>query len=545
MLENELNEAEEGNFRLVLLLGEAGAGKSRLGRELLVRHPEVTGLVAQAYPLAASAAFGLWTEALDPFLQPLPDDEVVDLCGGLLDDLASLFHRVALVRGSVPDRDPPLPRLLQGLAGLLGNVLRRTPLVVLLDDVHLADASSWEAVRYFARHLDDARLLAIATARPAELTCHEVAAPVLFELEQDALLTRLEIGALARPPLRELTEAMIAQPAPRALVDWVCERSQGNPLFAIGLLRALIDEGGDLSAPHLRRLPEGLTERVVSELRRLDTAPKEMLELMAVVGRPISLGDLTALAGAPLEEVGPVLAELVGARVVIEDERAGELRYEVQHPLVRDVIYQATGGARRRLLHRQAARSLRQTGHLAEAALHFARSAERGDSEAVEVLLDAMRQAERREAYREALQLQAEAQTVRAPRRTVWTRGRRARAGRSALADILSCECREDEPRHNTCARRDHRRAAAARAGVRSAALVDRIRNSVIGDDAVLDGPFGPCRMVYADATASGRSCRSSRTSSATRCCRCTPTPTRRHRRRDDSPPRSARRPVA
>jgi DNA-binding CsgD family transcriptional regulator len=75
---------------------------------------------------------------------------------------------------------------------------------------------------------------------------------------------------------------------------------------------------------------------------------------------------------------------------------------------VRDVIYQATSATQRRLLHRHAARALLQTGHLAEAALHFARSAERGDSEAVEVLLDAMRQAERREAYREALQLQAE-----------------------------------------------------------------------------------------------------------------------------------------
>ena len=407
-MEGELSGAEEGNFRLVLLLGEAGVGKSRLGRELLLRHPETTGLVARAYPLAASAAFGLWTEALGPFLQPLPDDEVVDLCGGLLDDLASVFHRVALVRGSVPERDPPLPRVLQGLAGLLGKVLRRTPLVVLLDDVHLADASSWEAVRYFARHLDDARMLVIATARPAELARHEVAAPVLFELEQDSLLTRLEVGALPRRPLRELTEAVIERPAPGALVDWVCERSQGNPLFAIGLLRALMDEGGDLSAPHLHRLPESLTERVVSELRGLDSAPKEMLELMAVVGRPVSLGDLTALVGAPLEEVGPILAELVEARVVVEEERAGELGHEVQHPLVRDVIYQATGGARRRLLHRQAARSLLQTGHLAEAALHFARSAERGDSEAVEALLDAMRQAERREAYREALQLQAE-----------------------------------------------------------------------------------------------------------------------------------------
>jgi hypothetical protein len=64
----------------VLLQGEAGTGKSRLGRELLRRHREVTGLFAQGYPLAASAAFGLWTEAVDPFLQSLPDGEVVELC---------------------------------------------------------------------------------------------------------------------------------------------------------------------------------------------------------------------------------------------------------------------------------------------------------------------------------------------------------------------------------------------------------------------------------------------------------------------------------
>jgi DNA-binding CsgD family transcriptional regulator/DNA-binding IscR family transcriptional regulator len=407
-LEDELRQAQEGNFRVVLLLGEAGVGKSRLGRELLARHAEVTGLVAQAFPLAASAAFGLWTDALDPFLQPLSDGEVLELCGGLLDDLASLFHRVALVRGAVPDRDPPLPRLLQGLARLLTNILRRTPLVVLLDDVHYADASSWETLRYFARHLDDAPLLVIATSRPAELATHDVAVPVLFDLDQDTLLSRTEIGPLGRSALSELTEAVIERPAPRALVDWIAERSQGNPLFAIGLLRALLQEGGDLSAPHLRRLPEGLTERVTSELRRFDAAPQGLLELLAVVGRPVPLSDLSAMMGTALEHVGAVLAELVEARIVVEVQRGGEVGYVLQHPLVRDVIYEATNGARRRVLHRQAARCLLREGHLAEAALHFARSADRGDSEAVQVLLDAMRQAERREAYREALELQAE-----------------------------------------------------------------------------------------------------------------------------------------
>jgi ATP/maltotriose-dependent transcriptional regulator MalT len=407
-LEDELSRTVRGEFRLVLLVGEAGVGKSRLGRELLARHREVTGLVAQAYPLSSSASFGLWIEAVDRFLRSLRDDEVVELCGGLLDDLASLFHRVALVRGSVPERDPPLPRLLQGLAGLIGNVSRRRPLVVLLDDVHFADASSWRALRYFARHLDDARLLVVATSRRAELARRDVAAQVLFELGQDALLSRMEVAALARSGLRELVEAVIEGPAPGAVVDWLAERSQGNPLFAIGLLRALLEERGDLEAPHLRRLPEGLTERVTSELRRFRAAPRGVLERLAVVGRPVSLGDLTKLTSGSLEQVGPMLSELLEAGIVVEEERGSELTYALYHPLVRDAIYQATSGARRRVLHRQAGRSLLRAGHLAEAALHFARSAERGDWEAVEVLLDAMRQAERREAFREALDLQAE-----------------------------------------------------------------------------------------------------------------------------------------
>ena len=407
-LEDELNRSMGGEFRFVLMLGEAGVGKSRLGRELLARHRDATGIVAQAYPLASSAAFGLWIEALDQVLRDLPDDDVVAMCGGLLDDLASLFHRVALVRGSVPERDPPLPRLLQGLAGLIGAVSRRRPLVVLLDDVHFADASSWQALRYFARHLDDARLLVLATSRPAELAAYDVAAQVLFELDQDALLSRLEVAALARSSLTELAEAVIERPPPGALVDWLAERSQGNPLFAIGLLQALMEERGALEAPHLQRLPEGLTERVTSELRRFDTAPRAVLERLAVVGRPVSLGDLMTLTASSLEEIGPILSALVEAGIVVEEERGSELSYSVYHPLVRDIIYQATSGARRRVLHRQAGRSLLRAGHLAEAALHFARSAERGDSEAVEVLLDAMRQAERREAFREALDLQAE-----------------------------------------------------------------------------------------------------------------------------------------
>jgi DNA-binding CsgD family transcriptional regulator len=408
VLEDEFARAAAGEFRVVLLSGEAGVGKSRLGRELLARHPEAAGMFARAHPLGMTAAFGVWAEAIDPLLRGRSDAQVTAACGGLLDDLASLFHRVAVIRGSLPDREPPLPRLLQALAALLRNLAAQAPAIAVLDDVHVADASSWEALRYFARHLDDCRLLVAATSRPADLAGREAAAQALFELDEDGFLQRLEVIPLDRNTTRELAGTIIGQPPSAALVDWVDQRARGNPLYVISLVRALLEERADMAAPGLRRLPEGLTERMAARTRGADATMRAVLDLLAVVERPLPLADLAALAGLPAERLDPVLAALITGRAVAEGQRAGELVYEIQHPLIRDVIYQQISGARKRVLHRQVARSLLDGGRLAEAALHFARSAEPGDDEAVRVLLDAMRQAEQREAFRESLDLLAE-----------------------------------------------------------------------------------------------------------------------------------------
>jgi hypothetical protein len=72
-LEDEFARAAGGEFRVVLLSGEAGVGKSRLGRELLTRHPEAAGMFARAHPLGVTAAFGVWAEAIDPLLRSRSD----------------------------------------------------------------------------------------------------------------------------------------------------------------------------------------------------------------------------------------------------------------------------------------------------------------------------------------------------------------------------------------------------------------------------------------------------------------------------------------
>ena len=406
VLQAELASASAGEFRCVLILGDAGMGKTRLAGELLdSTGDDVLALSARAYPFGQTASFGLWSEALERHLRGLAVHDVVELCGGFLDDLAGLLRSVAAARGAAPEGEAPLLRLMDGLAALVANLASAGPVVLTFDDVHLADPSSWEALQYLAYNLGDSRVLVVASARPAELAEHASAGPVVHGLEQDGRLRRLMLRPVERAALAELCQGIIEVPPPEPLVQWVADRSGGNPLFALGLVRALMDEGGDLSAPRLRRLPEGLTERVASRLADLDAEAAEALEGFAVLARPLRLDELALVGGRSLDQTAGVVHRLIRTRLVSTSESEPDAGYELAHPLLQEVVYDRIGLTRRRALHRLAARSLLPSGRVAEAASHFVRGADVGDAEAIDALRDALRQAEERQAYPEALDM--------------------------------------------------------------------------------------------------------------------------------------------
>jgi class 3 adenylate cyclase/DNA-binding CsgD family transcriptional regulator len=403
----ELARVRQGECRTALVLGEPGIGKTRIVTELLGLHEhDVLGLNARAYPLGATASLGVWTEAIERHLRALEADAVLALCGPYVDDLAAILPSVAKAGGGRVDADPPPARLLAALGALLDNLSQATPVVVLLDDVHLADGSSWEAINYLARNLMGSRVMILLTARPVELSEHHVATEIVHGLEQDDLLTRRTLGPLSREDLRPLAAAwfdedLIGDP----LLDWLLDRSRGISLFAVGLLRALAEEDADLEHPALQSLPEDLTQRVHARLDRLEPASRSLLELLSVVGYRMNLVDVVALSGQPLERTAETLDRLVWWRLVDEAEHGRELSYELAHPLIQDAIYERIGRARQRALHRLVARVLVAQGHFGAAAGHFVRSAEVGDAEAVEALREALRQAEAREQHHEALAL--------------------------------------------------------------------------------------------------------------------------------------------
>ena len=404
-LRRELAQARAGTRRAVLVLADAGMGKTRLADELLARErSRATGLLARGQPFGGTASFGLWTDALEPRLRGLEAEEIARLCGGVLDDLATLLRSVAAIGGGAPRKRPRRDHLLEGLSVLVGNLAAHEPLVVVLDDVHLADASSIDVLDHLLRDRAPCRLLVVVTARPAELAEQPTTSRTLLRLQQDGVLEEMRLKALGPQALRRLADAVLAATAPDSLVAWLEARSRGNPLFTIGLLQALVDEGADLAAPVLRRLPENLNERIRAALEGLDPRSRDLLEALAVLGTGADLAALGALDdGGPPGELAAALERLSRAGLVVERELGSHLTFEIAHPLIQEALYHGVGAARRRALHRAIGRRLLASGSFGAAAPHYARSADPGDTEAIEALLEAEHQAEERQSHQEAL----------------------------------------------------------------------------------------------------------------------------------------------
>lgn len=392
VLEGEVRRISAGRFRLCLIEGSAGVGKSRLMSEVVARHAEsLRVLSARCYRLGLTSSFGPLLEAFDRYALEEEDAGVGRL-------------RAGDGEGS-PDRNLLLDRMTR----LLDELGRKTPTLLAIDDLHLADASSWEALRFIARRLHSRPVGVLATARSGGLRQNPLATDVLHALADDGSLRRVNLRPLNLEEVSELvrarlTGAGVAPPGiPQALVEWLNERSLGHPLFILSLLDALLEEAVDLAAPDLSEVPASLRERVALELPALEPAVRQLFELLAVWDRRAGPHELSRALERDLSETGRALEILCASGLVEEKPAANGYVYEVAHPLIQESVYELIGGARRMALHRSVARVLFDQGEWGAAAAHFARSAMTADDETVDALCRAISHAESKGLYREAL----------------------------------------------------------------------------------------------------------------------------------------------
>lgn len=329
-------DAAAGRSQKVLLLaGEPGIGKSRLGDELAatMRAGGGRALVGRAFEAEQVRPYGAWIEALGALR---PDD----VPAPLRPELSSLLPELG-----APPEAGDRNRLFEAVAALLRALAGPgRPLLLLLDDVHWLDESSAALLHFVARAPGTAHLLLAATARSGELADRPAVLRVLRALGRDGRLLRLDLAPLDAGEIAELARAVGAVDGAR-----VGAESGGNPLFALEIARA--QRAGDNDA-------ETLDELLRDRLDRLGGRARDLLPFAAALGRSFDADRLARAAGLPA-------ADLLAA--VDELERHGVLRaaavggYDFAHDLVRQAAYRALSEPRRRLVHQRIAEVLAET----------------------------------------------------------------------------------------------------------------------------------------------------------------------------------------
>ena len=332
--------------RLVVLDGEAGIGKTRLAGEFLSWARGRGAVVASVRCVEQEAGlpFGCAIELARSALRE-GDPAAVEPAAAA--EVARLLPELGTP--PTPSLDDPgaKARFLDGLAQvLLAATTGRRPGVLLVDDLHWADASSLEAIAFLARRLHGRPALLLATWRTEETPAAHPARRILAEAVREGLGGTIGLDRLAPGDVEEL--AAFAG-APAALAGRLFEETGGLPFFVVEYLDART--GDDVALA----LPPGVRGLLESRLAATSEVGGQMLAAAAVIGRRFDVDLIREVSGRSDEEVVTALEELAGRGILAETDGAS---YGFRHEQARQVAYELASAGRRRLLHRRAGDAL-------------------------------------------------------------------------------------------------------------------------------------------------------------------------------------------
>ena len=421
LLVGRYQQVQRGQPQAVLLVGEAGIGKTRLASEFVAwawaRGAEV--LRGHAFELGGRLPYQPLVEALRERLEAenAPEDLLEDLW---LAELSRLLPELRLRYSDLPaptqDELSGRLRLFEAVARLLEALVGRAPVVLLLDDLHWIDGASLDLLRYLGHAWkgQGSPVLLLGTARSEGLELNPELAAQLLDLGRDLPLTQLPLPPLSQAETFELLEALAteeehamgrpfpvgASSAPErplvALGNFLFARTEGQPLYLLETLKLLRErqwllprltaEGVFRLAPaeelvvalarqESRRelLPPSVRAMIQTRLARLSAPARQLVSASAVLGSPASAKLLWQMAELRVPEGVEALEEAVKSGILREEEAGAgwPASYRFAHDLVRDVVYTELGATRRLVLHQRALAVLETEGaRAAELAYH-------------------------------------------------------------------------------------------------------------------------------------------------------------------------------
>ena len=392
-----LEEAEAGRGGTIFLVGEGGVGKTRVAKALAEVAARRGWSVAsgQAYPVETGVPYALFSDAFLPIIRKFDASALQVLTRGGSAELLQLFP--ALAQGAAPDRAPGRgdpselkARLLWNFSQFVGRLAAKQPLLVVLENLQWADASSLELLHFTARQIGKDKVLVLCSYAEEDRDRNPTLRTTETSLVSLGVARSQRLEPLSRASTEELVQQLfgVERSATREFTALLYGWTRGNPFFVEETLKALVESG----KLHQRdgtwlgweiaelNLPRSIRDAVVERMDRLSADARQVANLAAVIGTRASYEALLSVAALPEDRLLGALDELRRQRILVEGPEGEGICYDFAHPILRDTLYNELGRARARVLHAAVAQALesfygpRAAENADELAYHFARA---------------------------------------------------------------------------------------------------------------------------------------------------------------------------
>lgn len=355
LLERIVHQARAGTAATVLVGGDPGIGKSSL-------LAEAAGRFAARMMIAPCVRMGGAQIPLAPLVTLLRQLRRTD---------PTLLEIAPLLGDWVRPGTDAAPRHTDVLAAALDLVIAASeiasPLLFVVEDVHWADAATWDLVDHLARNIAGSPVVLAATYRTPDAIADPELRRRIGELSRLAHVSRIALRGWTPTEVADRLEHILGAPAALPLAAEIAERGGGNPFFTQELLAAR--RAGTV-------LPEVVADLIASDLALLDGSTRSVVSALAVLGRPADHDLLVAVAGLDTEPERAIRDAVSAGLVVVEDDT-----YQVRHALIAEVAYLEMLPGERRRHHRLAASTLTTRAarratveHAGELAVHLDRA---------------------------------------------------------------------------------------------------------------------------------------------------------------------------
>ena len=368
-LQQAWRRAVGGKRQVVLLAGEPGMGKTtlveRLAREVLGAGGRILWGTCPPDP---STPFAPIAEILTRAAAIAPTD-VVSRYGVLAHIAPGLGARTSHV--------PPLPSdqrdLFHAAAGLIAELAVRTPILLVVDDLHRAHRSTVRLLQYVLSATQQVPMLVVGTYCDTSVDRAHAVSSLLADLSGDPDVTHKVLDGLPLEAVRDIL------PNP-AIVDTLWTRAEGNPLF---LGELLLHVGTALPTVDARTLPQSVDAGVARRLARMDAGTRQLLAVASIIGPEFSLDTVARTGEVPPDRLLAAADEAVAGEIIEPEGRPNHYRFV--HDAVRSAVEHRVAANRGLHVHGRLAEELEKSpsldeDHLVQLAFHAAAASPVGGS---------------------------------------------------------------------------------------------------------------------------------------------------------------------